>query len=60
MCVFPDGRKTIGFSVSDRLMVYVFTSGRFRHDACGGVREKGDIRGNVALKEAYELGLSIK
>lgn len=41
MCVFPDGRKTIGFSVSDRLMVYVFTSGRFRHDACGESGKKG-------------------
>lgn len=25
-----------------------------------GVREKGDIKGNEALKEAYELGLSIE
>lgn len=25
-----------------------------------GVREKGDIKGNAALKEAYDLGLSIK
>ena len=25
-----------------------------------GVRDKGDIEGNKALKEAYDLGLSIK
>lgn len=25
-----------------------------------GVKEKGDIKGNIALKEAYELGLSIR
>lgn len=25
-----------------------------------GVKEKGDIEGNIALKEAYELGLSIE
>lgn len=25
-----------------------------------GVKDKGDIRGNIALKEAYELGLSMK
>ena len=25
-----------------------------------GVKDKGDIEGNVALKEAYDLGLSIK
>lgn len=25
-----------------------------------GVKDKGDIRGNAALKEAYDLGLSIK
>ena len=26
----------------------------------GGVKDKGDIKGNAALKEAYDLGLSIK
>lgn len=25
-----------------------------------GVKDKGDIKGNAALKEAYDLGLSIK
>ena len=25
-----------------------------------GVKDKGDIKGNEALKEAYELGLSIE
>lgn len=25
-----------------------------------GVKDKGDIKGNVALKEAYDLGLCVK
>lgn len=29
VCVFPDGQKNIGFSVSDRLAVYVVIYGIF-------------------------------
>ena len=62
-CFTREGNKC--FQNDDMDRIYQLVLNFFHLEDVGmvlvrGVKDKGDIKGNVALKEAYDLGLSVK